>query len=304
MPDLKLSDAASELLDRFVSVFPVLSREANQKKILDRAEHLMLKQGQTEANRDLLLEAITTAYPGSYEPVILRHRDPELLSALVHSQKALDAGNPAVHVRCWPISDIPGTGPVKRVLALLAGPRRGGNTDCILDAFLDGAREAGAGIEKYCFSDLTLLPCSGCMACEAKTLPTFCAIRDDMAGLYQKLIDCDAFVMGFPVYTARECSQAAIFFDRLKALRSPGHYCKLGRIRKGALVVTWGWPTDNAYCHVVEDAAFVLKLFGIETAAVVTGSGFWDAYYPRGTAKLDAKGLEQAASAGRALVTG
>ncbi len=194
--------------------------------------------------------------------------------------------------------------PVKKVLALLASPRKGGNTDCIMDAMLDGVREEGCIVEKFYFSDLTIAPCAGCMACEAKELETYCAIKDDMTDMYRKFLEYDGFVMGFPVYTARECGQAAVFFDRLKAMRTKGHYNKLGRIRKGGLAVTWGWPSDDSYNHVVENAAFVLKLFGVETTEVVTGCGFWEAYYKKGTAKMDEKGMAAAKQAGRALVTG
>jgi hypothetical protein len=79
---------------------------------------------------------------------------------------------------------------------------------------------------------------------------------------------------------------------------------KLADKRKGALVVTWGWPTEDSYEHVVENAVFVLRLFGVHMAEVVTGCGFWEAYYKKGTAKLDTKGMDQAREAGRALVSG
>jgi hypothetical protein len=53
---------------------------------------------------------------------------------------------------------------------------------------------------------------------------------------------------------------------------------------------------------VVENAVFILKLFGIITAEIVTGSGFWEAYYGKGMAELDKEGMAQASEAGRALV--
>jgi multimeric flavodoxin WrbA len=224
--------------------------------------------------------------------------------SLVGAQRQINADAPLVRVRRWKLPDAGLTMPVSRVLALLAGPRKGGNTDCVMDALLSGVQSAGAVVEKYAFPDLGIAPCSGCMACESQALPDFCAIRDGMTDIYEKFLEYDAFVMGFPVYTARECSQAAIIFDRLKALRNKGQYNKPGKIRKGALVVTWGWPSDNAYSHVVENAAFILKLFGVETVEIVTASGFWDAYYKKGAARLDTAGMAQAREAGATLVTG
>jgi multimeric flavodoxin WrbA len=223
---------------------------------------------------------------------------------MVASQKEVDDKKPLVKVRRWNIPAVKTDIPVKNVVALMAGPRKKGNTDCIMDMLLEGVRESGCNVDKLYISDLNISPCIGCMACEEKELETYCSIKDDMTDLYRKFLECDAFVMGFPVYTARECGQAAIFFDRLKALRSKGQYAKLAKQRKGALVVTWGWPTEDSYDHVVENAVFVLRLFGVNTTEVVTGSGFWDAYYKKGVVKLDEKGIAQAKKAGRALVSG
>jgi multimeric flavodoxin WrbA len=34
-----------------------------------------------------------------------------------------------------------------------------------------------------------------------------CIIKDDISGIYQKIIDSDAIIIGFPIYTGRECAQ-------------------------------------------------------------------------------------------------
>ena len=304
MAGIKLSEEAKDALEKFLSVFPSASREVNRIKALKGVEYQLLKKGLNEAVKDTVLEAIEDMFPKSFEPITMRLRDMKSLTELAASQKEVSQEHPVVRVRRWDIPEVILDRPVKNVLALLAGPRKGGNTDCIMDELLAGVKEAGGNVEKLSFPDIKIAPCAGCMACEAKELETYCAIKDDMTEMYRKFLECDAFVMGFPIYTARECGQAAIFLDRLKALRTKGQYNKLGRIRKCALVVTWGWPSENAYNHIVETAAFVLKLYGVETAEVVTGSGFWEAYYKKGTAKMDAKGMARAKEAGRTLVTG
>jgi multimeric flavodoxin WrbA len=304
MSDTKLSNEAKEVMENVLSIFPSVIRESYKTKIMKGVEYLLLKKGLTEVTKDVFLEALEETLLKSFEPVILRFKDPQKISDMVASQKEVDEKNPLVKVRRWKLPVVKSDTPLKNIFALMAGPRKQGNTDCIMDTLLEGAREAGCHVEKLYISDLTISPCVGCMACEAKELETYCAIKDDMTDLYGKFLKCDAFVMGFPVYTARECSQAATFFDRLKALSSKGHYQKLARPRKGALVVTWGWPTEDSYNHVVENAVFVLKLFGVDTAEIVTGCGFWEAYYKKGTARLDKKGLEHAKEAGRALVSG
>ncbi len=302
MNNIKLSDEAKDVLEKLISVFPLASRESCRQKIMKGIDYQLLKQSSSEATKDILLKALEETLAKSFEPVILKFKSPEKLSGIVASQKQVDKENPAVRIKRWDIPALNLDVQVKNVFALMASPRKNGNTDCIMDAFLEGISESGCNIEKKYISDLKISPCIGCMACEKKELETFCAIKDDMTDLYRKFIEYDAFVMGFPVYTGRECSQASAFFDRLKALRTKGHFQKLSRKRKGALVVTWGWPSEDSYDHVVENAMFILKLFGMDTAEVVTGSGFWEAYYEKGTARLDKNGMADAKEAGRALV--
>lgn len=301
MKELIFADDMRETMDQFLGVFPDATRESCRNKLMRGIEYQALKNGVTLVTRDMFIDALEDTFPKSFDPLVMRFKDPKGLSAMVSRQKEVDREHPLVTIRRWKLPPVTIDRPVKKVLAMLAGPRKKGNTDCIMDALLKGCTEAGCAVEKHCMSDLTISPCIGCMGCEAKPLETYCAIKDDMTGLYNSFLECDAFVMGFPVYTGRECAQAAIFFDRLKALRTRDHMGKLARKRKGALVVTWGWPSDDSYNHVVENAAFVLKLFGIITAEIVTGSGFWEAYYGKGMAGLDSEGMAQAAAAGRAL---
>ena len=304
MADIQFTDDAQEVLEQFMAHFPIAIRESYKTRIMRGVEYQLLKKGLNKVTKDVFFESLDESLSKSFEPVILRFTDPERLSGMVASQKEVDGKRPLVKVRRWSLPAMKTDSPIKEVVALMASPRKKGNTDCIMDALLEGIKEAGGRVDKLYISDLTISPCIGCMACEEKKLETYCAIKDDMTDLYRKFLECDAFVMGFPVYTARECGQAAIFFDRLKALRSKGQYAKLARQRKGALVITWGWPTEDAYDHVVENAVFVLSLFGVNTAEVVTGSGFWAAYYKKGVARLDKEGMAHARDAGRALVSG
>ncbi|MGC8787492.1 MAG: flavodoxin family protein, partial [Anaerolineae bacterium] len=46
----------------------------------------------------------------------------------------------------------------KRVLAIVGSPRRGGNTEVLVDEVLRGAGEAGAVTEKVILSELDIAP--------------------------------------------------------------------------------------------------------------------------------------------------
>jgi len=71
--------------------------------------------------------------------------------ALAESQKEISQEHPVVKVRRWIFPSNAGQAG-KKVLALLAGPRKKGNSDTILDAVLKGVNEAGCPVEKTFFS--------------------------------------------------------------------------------------------------------------------------------------------------------
>jgi multimeric flavodoxin WrbA len=48
------------------------------------------------------------------------------------------------------------------VLGISGSPHRHGNTETLLDKFLEGAREVGATGEKVVLKDLHYSPCQGC----------------------------------------------------------------------------------------------------------------------------------------------
>ena len=64
-----------------------------------------------------------------------------------------------------------------KILGICASPRRGGNTEILLDAALSGAASAGAVIEKIVLNELFLRPGQGCDTCGR--MPE-CVIKDDM----------------------------------------------------------------------------------------------------------------------------
>ena len=47
--------------------------------------------------------------------------------------------------------------------------------------------------------NLRLQPCRGCFACWSAT-PGACSIRDDMAGVMEKLLAADVVIWSFPLY--------------------------------------------------------------------------------------------------------
>ena len=290
---------AQEALNSFLAPHPLITHPHHKRRIASSVEHYLLKENAQEVTKDILVKALEDCYPHN-EPSTLRLKDPEKMMGAIKQQQAVDRENPMVKISCWPAPEAKIAPPAQDVFAFYGGSRKGGNTDCIMDTVLEGARAGGARVEKVSFCDKNLSPCTGCLGCQNKDLETHCVIKDDMPYIYKRFLECDAFVFGFPVYTGRESAQAAIFCDRLKALTDPWRKTTFKQ-RRGLMVATWGWPSDSIYEGLVSQMSTILFMFGVEVVAVVTGSGFWDAYYQKGTAQLDQEGMEKAREAGRGL---
>ena len=102
-----------------------------------------------------------------------------------------------------------------KVLALAGSPRRGGNTETLLDRVLAGAADAGAETEKIVACNLKM---RGCLHCGGCLETGVCVQRDDMTALYPKFREMDAFVLASPLMFMNVSSQAKMVIDRLQCL--------------------------------------------------------------------------------------
>ena len=108
-----------------------------------------------------------------------------------------------------------------QVLALNSSPRmEKGSTASILNPFLEGMAQAGAGVELIYVHELNIKPCLGCFSCWART-PGKCAQTDDMAALHPKLAAADVLVLATPVYVDGMTGTMKTLLDRMIPLVQP-----------------------------------------------------------------------------------
>lgn len=101
-----------------------------------------------------------------------------------------------------------------KILAIHGSPRRGGNTEILLDAFIEGAKSAGALVEKVSLYEQKFSPCIECGECDHLGE---CVLRDDMDGLYGKYLESDLLVVATPVFFYSHTSYVQAFFERFQA---------------------------------------------------------------------------------------
>lgn len=109
---------------------------------------------------------------------------------------------------------------MKKVLAIVSSPRKGGNSELLADEFVKGAREAGNDVEKMCLRKKRIAPCLACEACLRNG--GTCVQKDDMAEVLRAFIDADVVVLSTPVYYYSVCAQLKAMIDRTLPLGADG----------------------------------------------------------------------------------
>ena len=126
----------------------------------------------------------------------------------------------------------------------------------MVEAFLAGARDAGAETENVFLAKKKIAPCVACYACWMKT-PGKCSQRDDMDELLEKAIASDVVVFATPVYVDNVTGIMKNFMDRLIAIGDPHwerdengecrHLMRNPKPAKIAVISNCGFPQQSHF---------------------------------------------------------
>jgi len=108
------------------------------------------------------------------------------------------------------------------IVVLSGSPRKGANTDTMVEAFAETAREGGNTVEVIRVAGKKIAGCLGCQYCFAHE--GTCVQKDDMAGVIESLKDADMVVFASPIYWFDITAQLKTVIDRLYACGSVGFH--------------------------------------------------------------------------------
>jgi len=111
-----------------------------------------------------------------------------------------------------------------RVLAILGSPRRGGNTEILLDEAIRGAHEHGGACEKAVLRDLKIRPCLEIYQCAKAGI---CAIQDDMQPLFGKITEAERLIIASPIFFYSVSAVTKAMIDRCQSLWVKKYVLKL-----------------------------------------------------------------------------
>ena len=102
-----------------------------------------------------------------------------------------------------------------KVVGIYGSPRKGGNTDLLLDSALKGFQKQGAEVKKVYVRDLHIEGCTGCDGCAKSGI---CVIKDDMQDIYSLFDDADVIILSSPIFFYGVTSQLKALIDRGQAM--------------------------------------------------------------------------------------
>lgn len=130
------------------------------------------------------------------------------------------------------------------IVVLSGSPRKGANTDIMVEAFAETAREGGHTVEVIRVASKKIAGCLGCQYCF--THEGACVQRDDMIGVVESLQDADMVVFASPIYWFDITAQEKAAIDRLYAFVATGF-----PFTKTALLL-------DSHCEGVYDAVIAM----------------------------------------------
>jgi multimeric flavodoxin WrbA len=149
-----------------------------------------------------------------------------------------------------------------RVLAFAGSPRRGGNSETLLDWVLAAmGNEADVTIEKIPLTEANISPCKGCNACQKLNK---CVQRDGMDIVHDKIIAADVIILAAPIFCMGIAAQAKMLIDRAQVFTSRKYVLKLPVVppeRKGKRLGVFLSTAGQNWSYVFDAAIPSVKCF-------------------------------------------
>lgn len=157
-----------------------------------------------------------------------------------------------------------------KVVGFVGSPRKGGNTDTLVQQVLDGARSTGAETSIHYLNELQYKGCQDCRNCKKYGV---CGQEDGMIPLYYEIMKADGIIIGTPVYFGQMSGQTKTFLDRWYAFVNPDFSTRLESGKKVALIYPQWSKNPVRYKAMADHFVKTMAFFGLELVDTLAGPG-------------------------------
>ncbi len=185
-----------------------------------------------------------------------------------------------------------------RILAVLASPRRGGNSEVLLNACLEEAVKMGAHVDTFFLNSMKFVPCQ---ECPDITGDGRCKLKDEMQKIYPLMEQADAVILASPIFFGSVSAQAKMMIDRFQC-QWLGIYMlktyKNNKRKQGVFISVEGSDRKDFF----ENARSVVKNFFATVGASYKYELFCPGVDEKGAVQKHPECIKKARDIGRLLV--
>ena len=181
-----------------------------------------------------------------------------------------------------------------KILGIVGSPRKGGNTEILVDEALKSAKEFGAETEIIRLAEVNIMPCDGCESCG---ITKKCKIDDDFKAVFERMKDADAILLASPSYFESVTPHMKALIDRtgFYNTRALGRTAFSGKVG-GAISVAYRTGLATTWGQML--------IFILSQKMIVPGiASFANAIGNKpGDVVKDSEGIEKARELGKTMV--
>lgn len=149
-------------------------------------------------------------------------------------------------------------------IAIFNGSPRNANTSAMVQAFMEGAKEAGHEVEQLHVGKMKIAGCLGCEYCHTKGEGS-CIQKDDFEKILPAYKQADMIVFASPIYYFTMTAQMEAAIQRVYCIGKPA------KAAKAALLLSSGSP--GVYDAASAQFKAYMAYAGIENAGIITANG-------------------------------
>lgn len=179
------------------------------------------------------------------------------------------------------------------IVAIIASPRKNGNTSTIVQAMIEGAKENGKDVKEFYLNSFS--NAKGCQACMACKSSVGCAVKDDEATVLQAIRDAEGVIISTPCYFGEANGQFRLLQDRFYSFIGPDFKPNLAPGKKLATVISCGINAEGANVLAGKVEGVMTGMLGFESVGKIVFTGA----NPPDVASKDANVLAEAKAIGK-----
>ncbi|MGC8777314.1 MAG: flavodoxin family protein [Candidatus Caldatribacteriaceae bacterium] len=181
------------------------------------------------------------------------------------------------------------------IVAIMGSPRRGGNSESLLWAFLSGRKEEDR-LEVFIPAEMDIGFCRGCRFCEQMG---YCAVHDDMERVLPALLEADKVVVSAPVFFYGFPAHLKALIDRTQPLWVRRYLLKeTMKLKDGFLLSVGATKGEKLFDGLVLTARYFFDAFG----CAYRGGLFFRGFDARGSIERCAQCLVDVEHSGKSFL--